>query len=121
MNKNQGAHTKIQKKKTRSKFLRLKRKSFEEDKQIGIQVEECDKPIKEEITYGNKIDKNTFKLEIVRLKLEKKSISKMEDSDPIHESLHNIRDVKIKDDEGVEEENTSGQTYLNKLETLNSS
>ena len=38
--------------------------------------------------------------EIVRLKSERKPKSKMEESDPTHESLHNIRDVKI---EAVEE------------------
>ena len=82
------------------------------------QVEEYEKPIKEEITCGNKIDKNTFKLEIVRLKLERRPMLKMEESDPTHKSLHNIRDVKIKVVEEVEEENTRGQTYLNKLENL---
>ena len=45
-------------------------------------------------------------------------MSKMEESDPTHESLHNIRDVKIKVIEEVEEESTRRQTYLNKLENL---
>ena len=71
-------------------------KILSEDKQIEIQVEEYDKPIKKEITCGNKINKNTLTLDIVRLKSERKPMLKMEESDSTHESLHNIRDVKSK-------------------------
>ena len=44
-------------------------------------------------------------------------MSKMEESNPTHESLHSIRVVKIKVVEEVEEK-TCRQTYLNKLENL---
>ncbi|XP_038880640.1 uncharacterized protein LOC120072271 [Benincasa hispida] len=61
--------------------------------------------------------KTVFELEPARLKLERKSTSKMEESDSTHKSHHNIKDVEIDVGE-VEEENTYGQTYLKKLENL---
>ena len=48
------------------KILDAEAKTIGKDKQIGIHVEEYDKPIKEEITCGNEIDKSTFKLKTVR-------------------------------------------------------
>ena len=50
------------------------------------------------------------KLELARLKSERKATAKMEESDPTHESHHNIRDVEIEAVGEVEEEKSTDPT-----------